>query len=220
MAALWQRKEVWVPTWKGWLTLLLLAGGVLGGAFYHAESFLALSAPVPADVLVVEGWISGAAVHAAAAEFQNGRYRYVVAVGGWTAQAVTPTLGLTYAQHVASQLQRAGCPTNCLLVALPSAQDGNRTLEQARSARQLLRQQRIDPVGINVFTDGPHGRRSRLVYRKAFAPNIPVGVISFRTEGSRQTKWWRDSVRGKEVIEEMLGWLREVCRWQPLDPEN
>jgi len=216
--ALWQRKEIWVPTWTGWITFLLLLGG--GGAFVvsHAESFLAFSAPVPADTLVVEGWISGAAIPAAVKEFQNGHYRYVVAVGGWTAQAVTPTLGHTYAQYIASRLLQAGCPSNCLLIALPSPNDTDRTFEQARSAWRLLRDRQITPLGLNVFTSGPHARRSRLVYRKTFGPGLPIGVISYQPEDSLQGVWWKDSLRGKQVIEETLGWLRESLNHRSPEP--
>ena len=207
-----------MPTWKGWLALLLLVGGVGSFLFSHAESFLSISAPVPADVLVVEGWISEPAVRAAVAEFQTGHYRCVVAVGGWTAPAVTPSLGLTYAQHVASELLRTGCPSNSLLVAQPSPHETNRTFEQARSARRMLRDQHIVPTGINVFTSGPHARRSRLVFRKVFGPNFPVGVICSRAEMPEQVRWWQNSVRGKELIEEMLGWLGELWTRRPPEP--
>ena len=217
---LWQRKELWVPTWKGWFALLLLVAGVGGFLFAHAESFLAISAPVPADVLVVEGWISRPAVRDAVLAFETGHYRSIVAVGGWTAQAVTPALGLTYAQHVASRLVQAGCPSNSVLIALPSPQDSDRTSEQARSARRLLSDQHIVPTGINVFTSGPHARRSRLVYRKIFGPNIPVGVICSRAEMPEQVRWWQDSVRGKEVIAETLGWIGEILTRRPPEPRT
>lgn len=213
---LWRRKEVWWPTWQGWLALLGGGGALVALVLSQAESFLAVSQRVPADILVVEGWISEPAVRSALQEFSQHPYRYVVAVGGWTAATVTPHLGLTYAQYVKGVLVRLGCPTNQLLVALPSPNDTDRTFEQARSTLALLAQRQIRPAGLVVFTEGPHGRRSRLVYQKTFGGRLPVGVISYQPPNTREIPWWQDTVRAKTVIEEALGWLRERVISRPV----
>ena len=54
------------------------------GWFAYGESFLSLTQRLPADVLVVEGWIGRAGIRAAVAEFEQSGYQYIVATGGLT----------------------------------------------------------------------------------------------------------------------------------------
>jgi hypothetical protein len=52
--------------------------------YNYGESFLAWTDRVPADTLVVEGWIGREGIRAAVDEFEHGGYRYIVASGGLT----------------------------------------------------------------------------------------------------------------------------------------
>jgi len=199
-----RRRALWWPTWQGWLLLVLLAGMVTTVVFRNAESFLSLTERVSADVLVVEGWIGEEGLRGAIDEFQRGGYRWVISVGGWPGHSPKTT-----AELAAEDLIRLGCPTNHLLVGLPSKRPEDRTYECAKSACDLLARRRIHPTGIMVFTKGAHARRSRLVYRKAVGNGIAVGVIAYPGSEEQRKPWWRSTVRSKAVIEESCGWLME-----------
>jgi hypothetical protein len=199
-----ERRSIWWPTWQGWLVIVLVGGGLAVGTFRNAERFLSLTQRVPADVLVVEGWIGTSALQKAAQEFQQGRYRSLVAVGGWPGHATQ-----TLARFAAADLIRMGCPTNRLIIGLPSDKPEDRTYESAKSARETLEKHEIRVASVMVYTEGAHARRSRLVFQKVFGPTVSVGVISYRNPGDDQKPWWNSTVRAKTVIEESCGWFME-----------
>jgi hypothetical protein len=102
-----------------------------------------------------------------------------------------------------------GCPTNLLVIGLPSEKPEDRTYENAKSAREALARRRIQVVGLMIYTKGAHARRSRLVFQKVFGPAARVGVIAHRDEDERHKPWWGSTVRAKAVIEEFFGWFME-----------
>jgi hypothetical protein len=55
--ALFRRREIWWPTARGWLVLVVLGIGFLIFVFHDIHGFLATTEPVGARVLVVEGWM-------------------------------------------------------------------------------------------------------------------------------------------------------------------
>jgi hypothetical protein len=66
------------------LTLLGIVAALLGGLVFVGgiDKFLAVSRPVDANILVVEGWIwESSAIREAAEEFKRGRYAWLVTVG-------------------------------------------------------------------------------------------------------------------------------------------
>src|SRR5271165_2240273 len=81
---LFQRRTVWCPTWLGFLCIFILLLTPVAWWFGCGESFLSLTAPLPAEILVVEGWIGEGGMRAAATEFEQRGYQYVVATGGLT----------------------------------------------------------------------------------------------------------------------------------------
>jgi hypothetical protein len=177
----------------------------------YGETFLSLTDRLPADVLVVEGWIGTNGVRAAAAEFQSRGYRSVVATGsqpdndrGWQEP------GWSYAQGAANELARCGIPVEKIIVAPARNTERGRTYESAVAVWRKLRSLSIDPKYINVFTWGTHARRSRLVFAKVFHPGPNVGVLSWTPSGYDAVPWWRSSDRARELLTETAGYLFEV----------
>jgi hypothetical protein len=70
-----KRRTLWCPTLLGFFCLLFLAIIPLAWWFSFGESFLSSTTRVPAEILVVEGWIGRPGVRAAAAEFEQRGYR-------------------------------------------------------------------------------------------------------------------------------------------------
>ena len=63
---------------------------------------------------------------------------------------------------------------------------------------------------LNVFTLGPHARRSRLVFAKVCQPATQVGVVGWAPSGSEGMEWWRSSERAKELLTETAGYVYET----------
>lgn len=215
-----QRRTIWFPTWLGLFCLAVLLAIPLVWWCFCGESFLSPTDRLPAEVLVVEGWIGENGVRAAAAEFRSGGYQYVVATGarpdeekGWQWQYP----GWSYAQGAANELARAGIPKEKIILAPTENSERARTFESAVSVFQTLESLTIKPASINVFTWGPHARRTRLVFAKVYTNRARIGVISWVRAARPAEAWWQSSEQAKEFLTESVGylfeWLFNSGRW-------
>jgi hypothetical protein len=95
------------------------------------------------------------------------------------------------------------------LVAMVPTTSANRdrTFHCAVDLREWLKNNHLSPRGINVVTLGPHARRSRLVFQKAFGPSVQIGVITIRDQEYDPNSWWHASEGVKEIISESAAYL-------------
>jgi hypothetical protein len=175
------------------------------------QSFLQVNAPVQADVLIVEGWTPDYVLEAARAEFVRGGYRLVVTSGGPLEKGgFLVTNYHSYAQLAAQSLVALGIPSD-RVVAAPAADSlRHRTYLSAVAVRAKLTELGRRGEGINVFTEGAHGRRTWNVYRKAMSADVPLGIISCRTQRYEPERWYATSAGVKDVLTESLGWFLEA----------
>jgi len=212
-----ERRTIWFPTWLGLLCLAVIFATPVVWWCFCGESFLSLTDRLPAEVLVVEGWIGDNGVRAAATEFQTAGYQFVVATGSKPDNdRVWQEPGWSYAQGAANELVRSGIPKEKIIIAPARNSERDRTFESAVSVFQTLRSLSIKPTSINVFTFGPHARRSRLVFAKVYEKHASLGVISWIPTTKTAGPWWRSSERAKEFLTESAGylfeWLFNACR--------
>jgi DUF218 domain len=204
-----QRRTVWWPTWIGWG---LIAAGLAVPVVWWAlagESFLSLTERLPAEVLVVEGWIGRDGMRAAATEFERGGYQYVVTSGG-PASGRWEKSPLTYAEMADRELIRSGVPKERIIVAPSKSTESRRTYESAVAVFHTLQARVIQPKSLNIFTFGPHARRSRLVFAKVEGPGKKVGVVAWAPTSYGSEPWWRSSERAKDFISETAGYAFEL----------
>jgi hypothetical protein len=64
---------------------------------------------------------------------------------------------------------------------------------------------------VNVFTGGPHGRKSYVIFKKALGDGIRVGVISCPIK-HYPTRWWT-SLRGTSVTLRYLAGYFYAVLW-------
>jgi hypothetical protein len=204
-----QRRTCWRPTLLGWLSILLLLSIPAVWWCCRGESFLSFTQRSPADVLVVEGWIGRPGIRAAVAEFEQRGYQYIVTAGGLTSGRWEdePT---SYAEMAAREMIRLGVPKEKIIVAAAKHTESRRTFESAVAVWRALQAARIETKAVNVFTFGPHARRSGLVFAKVDSPSIEVGVIGWTPREYEAEPWWRSSERSRELLEETAGYLFEA----------
>jgi hypothetical protein len=193
------------------LSLVCIIPAALGMIWLYswAETFFSLTRRVSADVLIVEGWIGDDGIQAAADEFKQGAYKYVVATGGLTTDA-TAHEGLTYAEMARRELVRSGIPESQIIVAATRQIERARTFNSAAAAWRALQSRGVHPAAINVLTLGPHARRTCLVYEKVYAPGIMIGIIAFVPSWYHSEPWWRSGTRTKCLLKETVGYPFEL----------
>jgi hypothetical protein len=189
------------------LLAVLLALVICVAAF--AQPFLSVSRPVEANVLVVEGWLPDYALQEAARVFRERGYAYLVAAGGPMPQGALVSGYDTYAAIAGATLVKLQIPKEQLIEAPAAKTFRNRTFESAKGVRARLRELGISCRGLNVLTEGPHARRTRLTYRKIFGGEARVGVIAVMSKDYEPARWWRSSEGMKTTLSEGMGWLFE-----------
>jgi uncharacterized SAM-binding protein YcdF (DUF218 family) len=204
-----ERRNALVPTLFGWACLFCAVAGTGLFWWYRGEDFLSVTRREPPDVLVVEGWIGAGGVQAAAAEFRDGGYRIVVAAGGLTGDGWSSR---RWSDAVAAreELLRCGVKAEDIVTAPSRVTDAHRTYESALAVRLALKDRGITPRTINVFTEGAHARRSRLVFGKVFGGEARVGVVSWTPAGYLSVPWWHSSPRADDFLKETVGYAYEA----------
>ncbi len=203
-----QCRTVCCPTWFGSFCLVGFLAMPVVWWWSCAESFLSLTSRLPAEVLVVEGWIGYAGIRAAAAEFEERGYQYVVVTGGLPEEGWVERR-LSYAEMAERELIRSGVAQEKIIAAPVEDIQRQRTYQSAVAVWKALQARNAQPKALNVFTLGPHARRSFAVFTKVFWPTTNVGVVSWVPSGYWAAPWWRSSARAKELLTETPAYLYE-----------
>jgi hypothetical protein len=214
--ALARRRSVWLPTLWGWVLLVIVAAALVVVGARGLYPFLAMNEPVGARILVIEGWMTQEALDQALAAFRSGGYGQAVTTGAPIDSGPQGNGYRTLAERAADYLKGKGLPESAV-VAVPSpASAQDRTFLSAVMVREWTKRNRVDAKSIDIFSEGAHARRSRLLYQEAFGPDVTVGVLAApsRTAGD---DWWRTAQGAREVLDQAiaLAWTKLFFRPPP-----
>jgi hypothetical protein len=214
-----RRRQVWLPTFAGWLILIafVVVMALIAGQSIH--SFLAPNDPAPAArLLVVEGWMEMKDMDQAIAVFRKGRYERVVTTGGPIETWLELPGSSNSAELAASYLRKHGLE-GVDVTAVPSATSAReRTFLSAVKLNDWATKQGLAVAALDVFSGGVHARRSRMLYRMAFGPNVDVGILSARPSQYDEERWWQTSVGVKLVLGEAISVAWTACCFYPPPP--
>ncbi|MBU0621608.1 MAG: YdcF family protein [Gammaproteobacteria bacterium] len=213
-----RQRQIWMPTITGWIFLLLIfvaAGTLLANTLY---TFLAPNDPVGARVLVVEGWLAPEELDQAIAAIGKGKYERIVTTGGPVSGWPGISQDTSYAELTASYLIQHGIHRD-LIVAVPApASAQERTFLSAVMLRESVKQQGIELDAIDVFSAGPHARRSRLLFQMALGKKVRVGVLAAKPESFEPDAWWRTSTGVEQMFFQAFGYIWVKCCFWPGPP--
>ncbi|HRT06458.1 MAG TPA: hypothetical protein P5204_12235 [Kiritimatiellia bacterium] len=188
------------------LGLVLLAAGA-GFAFAMVYPFLARQAPVPADTLVVEGWVSDDLLVQAAGWAGSNGVKKIVATGGPVETGSWLAEWKTYAEMTRARMDALGLGATFELAAVPAEKvRRGRTRESARA----LRAAGAAAGAFNVASEGPHARRSWRAFRDEFAGQAEVGSVALTPIEYDGTDWWRCSEGVRKVIDEAIAYAYDL----------
>lgn len=193
---------------RSWAVVLLLVLLVIVAILLRGiHPFLAVNAPVEADVLVVEGWVADYAFEAASRKFSQGGYQMIYVTGGPMERGAPLSEYKTYAALGAAVLDVLQVPTNQLQAVPAPKVKRERTYISALALRDWFEKNEIQPQQINLMTIGVHARRSRLMFERAFGSSVEVGIICVEDENYDPNRWWAYSQGVRMVLGETVGYV-------------
>ena len=189
------------------LGLVLLAAGA-GFAWAMLYPFLARHAPVPAEVLVVEGWMSDDLLLQAAGWAESNGVAVLVATGGPVELGSYLTQWKTYAEMTKARMAKLGLGERFELAAVPAEKvRRGRTRESARALRAAMG---AELGAFNLASEGPHARRSWRAFRDEFAGQAEVGSVALAPTGYDDGDWWKCSDGARSVISEAIAYAYDL----------
>jgi len=211
MFKLLKRKEVWRPTGMGWVCLFILAIAVAALLFKSIYPFLHINDRIDSDVLVVEGWVDDDAIEKVVEVFRDGDYRLIIATGIPLTHGAALLPYDNYAEMTRLRLLEANLSGDQVLLAAAPDARRNRTRAMAVALKRFLDDNSIADHGVNIFTQGPHARRSRDIYRDVLVPEYAVGVVAVDPGTYKPSEWWTCSEGVKSVLSEGFAYVYNVA---------
>jgi len=209
-----RRRDCLVLTRRGWLLLVLSLAAFTMVTVRELHPFLAVTEPVAGGLLVVEGWIPDVAMKAAIAEFRQHHYAKVCVTGGPISRGAQLSGYKTFAEMGTATLLKLGLSTN-EVQAIPSAWiRRDRTSAEAVALKKWMRDHGVASTTVHLITEGPHARRSRLLFQRVFGSGVAVGVTSIPSGEYDPEYWWQSSEGVRTVVGETLayGYARLLFR--------
>ena len=203
---LFRRRECVVPTWRGWALMLAAAAVVVVFGVGNMHSFLAVTAPVPAEVMVVEGWAPDYAFREAVAEFKRHHYSKVYVTGGSLEQGLHLSEYKSYAKLGEAMLLQMGLSQDVVQAVPAERVMQDRTHASAVALSAWMQQHGVVPASLNVVSHGAHARRSWLLFEKVLGGKTKVGIISVEDRDYDPKRWWKTSLGVRLVTDEMLAY--------------
>src|SRR5215813_1007615 len=154
--ALFRRRHVWVPTAWGILALLVAFAATGWLAAREVYPFLAVTRPVNAPRLLVEGWMPADQLDQALELWRAGGYAHVVTTGGPITD-FEPVPG-SYAERARRYLVSHGVPAEAVIAVPAPASAQERSFLNAVMLREWLGRSELHTNALNVISSGVHCR--------------------------------------------------------------
>jgi hypothetical protein len=201
-----RRRQCLIPTWRCWLLIAVLMLGIGFFAVRGIYPFLASMDPITEGVLVVEGWTADYVLEASAAEFRAHHYDKLFVTGVPIEEGAPLVQYHTYAERGAAVLLNLGLSTNMVQAVPAPFVRQDRTYTTALALKKWCREHGVAATKLHLMAVGPHARRSRLLYQKAFGPVVLIGITSVPSKDYDSAHWWRYSAGFRNVTDECVAY--------------
>lgn len=202
-----RRQETWVLTIQGWLLIFACVIVLMLSLLTHIHSFLAPNYPIPAEILVVEGWIPDHALEQAIREFEEGEYQKLIITGFPLEKGYYLAQYKTSAELAAATLIKLGFAKDKIIAVPTENVIRNRTAATAMALHEWIVDSNLQVSAVNVYTFDVHARRSWLIFKKTLAPKIKVGVIAVSPYSYNPKRWWVYSEGVRTIISETIAYI-------------
>ena len=115
----------------------------------------------------------------------------------------------------AAILKKFGINEKAVVAIPPNPVKIDRPFASALAVKNWLVQNNIHPKGINVFSVGPHSRRSWMLFKEAMGEEIPVGIIACESREYDPKRWWKTSSGVRTVLDATIAYLYVKLAFDP-----
>lgn len=168
---------------------------------------------------MVESWLPDYALFNAVEEFKHGRYKFAIAIGPTLPYAGDLSRYPTAAEAAAAKLVELGLPRDRVIAVASGAASRDRTYSSGIAIKRWLETKEQSVKSLDVYSLGPHARRSRLLFQKALGNKVKVGVLASPDMNHDPERWWATSDGVKTVTSEGLAYIYARVIF-PLLPHN
>ena len=177
--------------------------------------FLAPNKKPDSGIMVVEGWIHDFALDEAVCRYRTGNYSHIICTG------IPIEIGSyiqpfkSYPEMTAARLRALGIPEDEIIVAIADETDKDRTYQSAVALREILMASNLPGHDLHLVSVGPHGRRSRMLFKKALGRDYRIGVTSIADQNYSPDNWYRCSEGVRAVIGEFIAYAYAKFLFHP-----
>lgn len=187
------------------LLLLLLLAALLVGVVAGLYPFLAPNHPADSPVMVIEGWLADAPLEEALAWADAHHVKTLYLTGGPIETGSWLAPWKTYPEMTAARLTAIGASDRYEIRTFPAPRTRkDRTWISAVTLRDALGAD--CPPAMTLTSEGPHLRRSSLLFRRAFGTNTVVGTLPLTPTDFDSRDWWRSSSGVRTLLSEAIAY--------------
>lgn len=192
--------------------------------------FLAVSAPLGQDMLVIDAAVPTELLAQVPALFRSGRYRCLLVVGHWDGEC----RGNSPADVAGTELEKLGCPASAMVKITAPLQSirrsyfipvleppycwvfvriqlTRRTFADALAVRHWLQSSGIPARDIDVFTVSVHARKNWILFQHAAGGRYRVGIIAAPQKAFNSRNWMLSREGIWLVPRNFVGYLYAKC---------
>lgn len=186
---------------------VLLALAILFVAFVAGlYPFLAPDHPAAdSGALVIEGWIADAPLREALAWADAHGVESIYLTGGPITTGSWLAPWKTYPEMTAARLEAMGLAGRYEIRAFPAPDTRkDRTFLAAVTLRDALGTNA--PASMTLASEGPHVRRSALLFRRAFGDATRIGTLPLTPTDFDRSDWWHSSAGVRTILSEAIAY--------------
>ena len=215
-----RRRTCLVPTWRGWVLILLIITALVLGFFRGIHGFLAVHTPVPGGTLVIEGWSSDYVIEGALEDYRKSQYERICLTGGPIEFGNAMREHRTYADYAKALCIRLGIQESVLHAVPAPAVQKDRSYASGLALREWLRGHGGLSGRVNIAGNGAHSRRTRLLYEKALGLGVEVGISNIDEVNYDPKRWWATSQGFRTVLNEAIAYFYARFLFHPKVPQS
>jgi hypothetical protein len=201
------KRQRWGLTWYGRLLILLLLAISLQLFTKNIVGFLSSEAPVDAKIMVIEGYVPDFAFPKIIQVFEDEEYDLIVTSGTIYDQGFYLSNIHSSAELIEQSLIALGFDAS-KVVAIPVDPPvlKDRTYHSAKFSYNYIKAHYPETQSVNLVSLGAHSRRSRLLFKMVYEPDIQLGNIVVHYPTVTKDNWYKSSRGFRTVLNECLAY--------------